>query len=390
MSFQAACLFLRQRISALILPTVPAHIHGAFERAQLTRVIRHVPMIYAVAILNMSIVITVCVHHDFPIASYAWMAILTGFSTYRLIVWMRRAHAPPVFPQARRMLRNFTFLALFLMSGMSAWTSWSFMTGLFGTTILIPISLTFGATCVAHCLAPLRTAAVGTLILGVVPVAVIMMFNGEFDARLLGICILSIAVLMIRFVVEQYDQLVSSLLLEQQIRDQANTDALTGLSNRRAIMEALETELATGKSFGVALLDLDGFKEVNDKLGHHAGDELLQNVAQRLTASARANDSVGRLGGDEFIVLFRNILFEEEVPARATALLAGLCRPVIVAGTQVPLAASLGHALCPRDGLTVADALIVADRALYAVKRQSSIDAKVASGSLTKIRAVRP
>jgi diguanylate cyclase (GGDEF)-like protein len=135
----------------------------------------------------------------------------------------------------------------------------------------------------------------------------------------------------------------------------------------------LEAEQASGKPFGVALLDLDGFKAMNDKFGHHAGDDLLCHVAERLKGAARTHDAVGRLGGDEFIVLFRNILFDEEVPARATALLAGLCRPAEVAGAQVSVAASLGHAHFPNDGATVTDLLIKADHALYTIKRQGKL-----------------
>jgi diguanylate cyclase len=359
-------------INALLFPAVPTHIQAAFERAQLTRVLRHIPMIYAVGILNLSIVITVCVHYDFPFSSYAWMGVIVCFATFRMIVWMRRSKIDPEILNARKVIRSMTLIAIGVMGAMSAWTSWSFLSGLFGPAILTPISLTFGATCIAHCLAPLRTAAVGTLAVGVIPIASVMTLTGNFEARLLGICIISIAALMIRFVIEQYEQMVVSLLLEQQIRDLANTDSLTGLSNRRAIMEALEVELASGKPFGVALLDLDGFKEVNDELGHHAGDELLRHVASRLSAAAGPADTVGRLGGDEFIVMFRNILSEEEISARTTALLAGLCKPAIVADTQVPIAASLGHALFPNDGASVADILIVADRALYVAKKSGN------------------
>ncbi len=357
----------------LIFPNMPVSIQSIFNQAQFDRVLRYVPMIYAIAILNMGIIITACAHSGLPIRDYGWMPLLVMLAAFRMIVWLRRGKTPPASIVASRMVASMTLISVSAMASISAWTVWAYGTGQLGDSILIPISLTLGATCVAHCLAPLRAAAIGSLLVTVVPIASVMITLGDFEARLLGICMLSIAALMIRFVAEQYDQLVSSLMLEQKIRDQANTDALTGLANRRAIMDALNVELASGRPFGVALLDLDGFKAVNDKFGHHAGDDLLCHVAERLKGAARASDAVGRLGGDEFIVLFRNILFDEEVPARATALLAGLCRPAEVAGAQVAVAASLGHAHFPKDGATVTDLLIKADHALYTVKRQGKL-----------------
>jgi diguanylate cyclase len=103
-------------------------------------------------------------------------------------------------------------------------------------------------------------------------------------------------------------------------------------------------------------------------LGHHTGDALLQQVASRLAKSALPCDHVGRLGGDEFIILFRNLTRPEEVSARATAMLAALCIPADLGGVRVPVAASLGHAMFPIDAGNTEDLLIVADKALYAVK----------------------
>jgi diguanylate cyclase len=233
--------------------------------------------------------------------------------------------------------------------------------------------LGFGATSIAHCLYTLRPAAIGTLVIGIFPTSIAMMVFGNFDAAMLAVAMLSVAVLMIRFVSEQYDQLIASLFLEHQIRELANTDPLTGLANRRAIMSELDSALkafeAGAESFGVALLDLDGFKEINDQMGHHAGDAVLQKVAERLSAAATQGDTVGRLGGDEFIVLMRGLTQTNEISARTTAMLATLCQPVDIMGNRLSIAASLGYAQHPEDGADVEAMLHAADASLYAAKR---------------------
>jgi diguanylate cyclase (GGDEF)-like protein len=137
------------------------------------------------------------------------------------------------------------------------------------------------------------------------------------------------------------------------------------------MMDALDAETLAGDAFGVALLDLDGFKQVNDTLGHYAGDAMLRSVSDRLVAAALPSDSVGRLGGDEFLIVFRGVTGERELSARATAMMAALCLPTEIDGHIVPVAASLGYALHRGPGQS-ADALLhEADAALYRAKGKS-------------------
>jgi diguanylate cyclase len=364
---------LAEQTKFALFPLAPEAIRDACQNNQLSRVLRQVPMLYAVAILNILIVMAVCAHDNLPVRQYGWMGGVALFSLFRMVQWLRRAQTPNLPSNPRQMLNMMVIVAITMMGSLSIWTSYTFFSGLFSHGVLVPISLAFGATCIAHCLAPIRTAAIGVLVLGILPIAFVMMLTGDFNARMLGISMVTIAVLMIRFVAEQYDQLVAGLMLEQQIRDQANTDALTGLANRRAIMAALEVEEATcrakGSSFGVALLDLDGFKGVNDTLGHHVGDALLQHVSLRLQSAVAATDSVGRLGGDEFVVLFRYVESQADLSARSTAVLAALSQPVEIEGVSLRTASSLGHAMFPHDAPGIADILIAADQALYSAKR---------------------
>jgi diguanylate cyclase (GGDEF)-like protein len=208
------------------------------------------------------------------------------------------------------------------------------------------------------------------LVLGIFPVSVTMMITGDFRAMMMGISFLSVAMLMIRFVAAQSDQLLQNLLLQHQIRELADTDALTGISNRRAIMATLEALEAKGEPFGIALIDLDRFKQINDTLDHQAGDVLLQNVSARLSAGAGTYDQVGRLGGDEFLVVLKDARNQMDISASGTALLASLCRPIELDGKSLPVGASLGAALYPDDGRALDVLLKHADEMLYAAKRK--------------------
>ena len=161
-----------------------------------------------------------------------------------------------------------------------------------------------------------------------------------------------------------------------QREHQALHDELTGLPNRKLLLRRCEVALAeASRSSGVAgflLLDLDGFKEVNDTLGHPAGDQLLQTVAHRLTHSVRPGDLVARLGGDEFAVLLpviRSAATAREVAAR---LRAALSEPFRLDGMTLAVEASIGIAVYPGDATDVEQLMQRADVAMYLAKEHRS------------------
>ena len=149
-------------------------------------------------------------------------------------------------------------------------------------------------------------------------------------------------------------------------------DGLTGLPNRALfrlrVQRACEDSLRTGRPAAVMLLDLDHFKEINDTLGHHVGDDLLRVVASRLQESVRPGDTVARLGGDEFVVLVTDLSSEDDVLDLAARLLDGLVEPFLVEDVRLEIGASLGVALHPAHGDHVDLLLQRADIALYAAK----------------------
>ena len=161
-------------------------------------------------------------------------------------------------------------------------------------------------------------------------------------------------------------------LERQALVSLAHTDALTGLPNRRGLQQALAAALPAchGRSaLAVFLLDLDGFKPVNDRLGHDAGDDLLVQVGQRLRTQVRGGDVVARLGGDEFVIMAPGIPGEAEALVLGRKLLDAFGQPFEVSGQTCRVGLTIGFALAPHDGMRADDLLKRADAAMYAGKQ---------------------
>jgi diguanylate cyclase (GGDEF)-like protein len=159
---------------------------------------------------------------------------------------------------------------------------------------------------------------------------------------------------------------------EAKIAHMAHHDALTGLPNRLLINEQLELALARvrrGDKLAAHFLDLDGFKAVNDTLGHAAGDKLLKLVAERLRAIARETDLIARMGGDEFAILQSGISQPADAGVLARRVIEGVSRPYEIDGQQVNIGTSVGVALAPSDALSAEALMRNADLALYRAKQ---------------------
>lgn len=158
----------------------------------------------------------------------------------------------------------------------------------------------------------------------------------------------------------------------ERIRHCANHDALTDLPNRSLFRERLQQEIKHGARTGLPLcllyIDLDGFKDVNDRLGHPAGDQLLQQVAARISCCVRETDTVARPGGDEFTVILTDVTDPAHIDTIAAKIIGELGRPFTLAAGDVNISASIGIALCPKNGQTPDELVQNADDAMYASK----------------------
>ncbi len=160
--------------------------------------------------------------------------------------------------------------------------------------------------------------------------------------------------------------------VEEQLRHMAGHDALTGLPNRSLLQDRLAQAILharrAGKCVGVLFVDLDRFKNINDSLGHEAGDQVIIEVGRRLQCQTRCGDTVGRLGGDEFIVILADIAREGDVAAVALKMLDALQAPMELHGQELSPVASIGISLFPKDGGDSQALLMNADAAMYRAK----------------------
>jgi len=159
----------------------------------------------------------------------------------------------------------------------------------------------------------------------------------------------------------------------RQQQELALHDPLTGLPNRRLLEDRIATVLQHAarhqKKAAVMYLDLDGFKPINDTYGHAYGDEILKMVAQRLVGCSRKEDTVARVGGDEFVIVMGDIAHIEDTREPANKLIEAVSQPYLINGQTLQLSTSIGVGIFPDDAADVAPLLAAADGALYEAKR---------------------
>ncbi|CAN7169567.1 diguanylate cyclase [Trinickia sp. LjRoot230] len=171
---------------------------------------------------------------------------------------------------------------------------------------------------------------------------------------------------------EIHSQMKALRAKQQALTHLAGHDTLTGLPNRLQFMERLEASIRhaslTGDTLAVMFVDLDRFKQINDQLGHSAGDQTLVVIAQRLSAVLRSNEAVARLGGDEFIMLVPGVQSPEAIGDIADRVLAAMDDTVAIGPHRVSVGASIGISEFPVDGSHADELLAKADTAMYAAK----------------------
>jgi len=166
-------------------------------------------------------------------------------------------------------------------------------------------------------------------------------------------------------------------------------DSLTELPNRVLLFDRINQSLShqrrDGGGFAIAILDLDGFKSINDSLGHAMGDALLKAVSKRLTECVRSVDTVSRLGGDEFALILHGVCDIEGAASVMGTIIAQLSTPFVLDREEMKISASMGIAFCPHDGASIHELLGRADFAMYEAKRAGGASYRVSNGQMASI-----
>jgi diguanylate cyclase len=361
-----------QNVAQNLFPPVPQVIHDDFIRLTGTRLQSQSRLLFLALLLTVPTAIhassggaSLWVRVGLPVVMGT--ACLLGFLSLcrdlRISTSVRRA---------QRLIKESTWVSSGLAVICSVWCVMSWKTAPIDMKIYYPLILSMGSLATAYSLSSVRLAAILNLAIGLLPISTLLLISGDRMDMAAGTSLAVATAFLLHMIVKQHDQLVDLLMLQRQMRELANTDPLTGLLNRRALDKRLEQELesaGTKDHFSYALLDLDGFKPVNDRYGHATGDLLLCEVATRLQRACGNNGVVARLGGDEFAVLIPSGSPLASLTI-ADHLLETLITPCRIGDHQIRIGASIGVAHWPADGTTQKALFETADRALYAVKAQ--------------------
>src|SRR3954471_7307289 len=353
---------------------------------------RQIPLLYTVALTN---VLGLHLATGGSITNlYSVSTLLVALVVLRLIYWLKVRNRQPPPEKILRELTKTWLYALVISVGFAAYalslldtvpsTDHTYVI-LFGS--LAAVGCAYGVSSFAG------AARLPLLLLGL-PLAARLVFYGDPAHIGMGVSIALVILLILRLLGihnRGLDRLARSHTAIEEERERArraerlakaekakakliaDTDPLTGLANRRAFLRALGRRCSgvakSGGGFALAMVDLDGFKPINDTFGHAAGDCVLQEVGRRLQAAAGETALIARTGGDEFALLLPGIRTQGAAQAVGAGVCAALCEPVGVEGREFRISGSCGITLLSRRECQAQEALIRADNALYRAKQ---------------------
>ncbi|MBU7579369.1 MAG: diguanylate cyclase [Porphyrobacter sp.] len=359
-----------QNLRDRLMPPVPGAIRDEFTILRARRVESQAPTMYLMLLATTptaawagSADLNWMIKYGMP----ALLAVLCVLGLIENIISRRRSLS---LRRARLMVKKTASVSGWVGVMCSSWAVLNWLASPPEAHASFAMIIAMGSLATAYCLSAVRFTAILNLVIGVVPISALMLTSGRPAEVAAATSLILATMILVRFIMQGHTMLIDLLQLQHQTRDLAHTDPLTGLANRRALDERIAPLLRKGDEaapFKLVLLDLDGFKPVNDRYGHAFGDKLLCGVADRLREAVGDGGLVVRQGGDEFAVLIpaHSPLHGSAVADR---LLIALVRPHMIEGVPVQVGASVGGAHSPADG-TDADALFdFADRALYQAK----------------------
>jgi diguanylate cyclase (GGDEF)-like protein len=372
-----------------------ARVMGAFRvdgsdpelvRSQMQAFGRQIPLLYFILIVN-----TMAVAVTHVQCAPAWVAIyapaaLCAVCVIRCVRWWRVRHETLTHEKSVPELRKTVWLACVIGVVFTAWSLLLFRYGPAYEQAQVAFYMATTVVGCVFCLMHLRAAALLLLTIVIGSFTVFLIAEGRpvfiamaVDMMFVGVALAFIVHLYYRTfasLVYSKRELLASQAVTQKLSDDnftlANIDSLTGLPNRRSFFSSLTALAEQGTretaSFHMGLIDLDGFKQVNDIYGHSSGDLVLKEVGVRLLALADPTMFFARLGGDEFGVIIQQRLSEDELDRLGQRLCERLSLPYTVGGNTAELSGTIGWAGLPPAGVSVAEMFERADAALYVGK----------------------
>ncbi|MDO9384916.1 MAG: EAL domain-containing protein [Hyphomicrobiaceae bacterium] len=358
----------------------------AIRHAQYRMLAAHMPHMYLACIFSGLLLAYIFSSVAPPLVVYGPMTILLVLSSVRLAYWWSPKHPKTDSPaNIDRIIYGTPFYAAFYYALISVWTFGMSAYGDESHEMLAAFYVAICTFCGISFNANLPRCVYAILIAGSGPLVVSLFATGHRLADVFAAMYIANIVIQVVAVRRTHNDFVSAVRLRlaaevsqfdseaarRDIARVANTDALTGLPNRRALLEALANQIdgaAPGKTFAFALIDLDGFKPINDVYGHTAGDDVIVTVANRLKEAIGPHGVVARLGGDEFGLILHEANEHDRVLQLTKDIVGTIDQPIQLDQGIARISACCGIAIFPKAATASTELLQRADEALYAAK----------------------
>ena len=355
-------------------------------RSQYFALLRQVPLLYAIQTVNSLALAATFFGRAPPLLALGIPALLCASTLSRGIAWLRRPRGDVEHNYAVKCLRATIVLTPILTVAFTAWSLALFPYGNAYAQCHVAFYMSVTVISIIFCLMQLRAAALTATMTVGLPFAAFFIATGQpvFIAITINFVLVMVGLIWMLF--QNYDNFASLIITQRELVERhadaerlahdnlrlANVDGLTGLPNRRHFLDKLNTALTDARDVGarlaVTLLDLDGFKGVNDAHGHASGDELLVESARRLSALIGPTVFLARLGGDEFGAILTGDPSDADVCAFGADLCAALQNIELRSGVMAGISASAGLVVCCDGAETAGHLFECADFALYYAK----------------------
>ncbi len=338
------------------------------------------------------------------IMSYMLPCIVVPLSITRTLIWYRRRSAPFDAEKVAKILISLTLVSGLICIISGIWSVMAWYSNANDQRFFIPLIMAMGAFSVAYCLSIIPFSAAFNLVAALLPLNLVMLFSGETFLIAVAVTVMIAMIYLTALLRRHFYNMVRMIELQVQMHDLANTDILTGLLNRRALIEEYRTTVygesnslvslmvsdedtdednqqpqsAISNSMKVdseitnitmVMLDLDGFKPINDIYGHEAGDKMLKMIASRMAKHIGEYGTIARIGGDEFAILFVNkpVQFCHQMIESLSYILSA---PYVIDGEEKSVGISYGLAHNDDNIGSIERLLSKADAELYNMKAQ--------------------
>lgn len=361
---------LRRKLAGWCSPftaPVPQHVRGPLVALQHERLLAALPLLCLLIAAN-AVAMATAVIGELPV----WQqltppAIIITGALLTLARFRRRpAGANPARALSDLRRAPLVTVPLGLVAGL--WCVNAFIETERFYCMTAPLFIGLAALVSATCLLAVPRAAIGAMIATVSPIVIKMASYDNLGVRAMAVMLVLVTGMQANVVLAKFRETVTMLTLQLELNRLAGSDPLTGLDNRLTFDRQLRTLLDRQTPVMVALADLDGFKAANDSHGHHAGDLVLAEVAQRMRSHCPSALAIARLGGDEFALLFDAARGTLAIELELAALRSAVARPYRCDGLELRVETSLGTALSLTDGIEPRLLLRRADERLYADK----------------------